>query len=55
LWYIVEALGGSGDMKKHWKSGKVEITICGAVVVVKFFNITFEKIGWMWQLTNAVV
>jgi len=45
---------GGGDMKKHWKCGKAEITICGAVTVVKFLNITFEKIGCMWQLTNAV-
>jgi len=37
-------------MKKHWKCGKVEITICGAVAVAKFFNITFERVGSAWQL-----
>jgi len=40
-------------MRKHWKCGKIEITICGAVAVVKIFNVTFRKVGAVWELTNV--
>lgn len=39
-------------MRKYWKLGKVEITICGRVILAKIYNITFRKIGYMWDLTN---
>jgi len=40
-------------MQKHWKYGNIEITICGAVARVRVFNVIFEKVGNMWQLTNV--